>query len=116
MSTTTYANVLQQIGDDWVDALNRTGEAASKLADEAQKAGAGFVKELPTQLSLSEHVAKLNETLAAGLPEPTEVIEANYQLVQRLATAHRDLAIRLTEVSSRKDVPSPKNVSSRKDG
>jgi hypothetical protein len=114
--TTTYTKVVQQIGDDWVDALNRTADAAAKLADGTQKANADFVKQLPTQLSLSEQAAKLNETLAAGLPEPTEVIEANYQLVQRLATAHRDLAIRLTEVSSHKDVSSPKNVASRKDG
>ena len=66
--TTTYTKVVQQIGDDWVDALNRTADAAAKLADGTQKANADFVKQLPTQLSLSEHVAKLNETLAAGLP------------------------------------------------
>jgi len=36
--TTTYTKVVQQIGDDWVDALNRTADAAAKLADGTQKA------------------------------------------------------------------------------
>jgi hypothetical protein len=114
--TTTYSNVVEQIGNDWVGALNRTADVAAKLADDTQRANAKFVKELPARLSLAPQVAKLGAALPASVPRPTEVVEANFELVQRVATAHRDLAIRLIEVSSGNDVASPKTVSSRKDG
>jgi len=40
---TTYADITQQIGDQWVDALSRTADAAAELADGTQKAHADFV-------------------------------------------------------------------------
>ena len=57
------------------------------------------------KITLPAPVAKLNEAIreqfdeAVGeqLPKPSEVVEANYELAQRLTTAHRDLALRLLE-------------------
>jgi len=97
ITMTNYQDITRQIGDQWVAALKdteeRVAQAAGSLADARAKV------DVPVFPS-SEVLAKLNESLAEGLPKPSEIVEANFDLTNRLLTAQRDLTLRLLEVAS----------------
>ena len=90
---TNYQDITRQIGDQWVAALKDTEERVAQAADARAKV------DVPVFPS-SEVLAKLNESLAERLPKPSEIVEANFDLTNRLLTAQRDLTLRLLEVAS----------------
>ena len=92
---TSYTEMTKQVGDQWVATLERAQNTISTYTPKIDA----------TQITLPEPVANLNQAIwqqfeeAVGdqLPKPREVVEANFDLAQRLTTAHRDLALRLLE-------------------
>ncbi len=91
---TSYQEITQQIGDQWVAALNRASEAVDRMA-EGIKESRGRV-ELPA----NETISKLTESFQEGMPKPTEIVEANFELTNRLLAAQRDLTLRLLAAAS----------------
>jgi hypothetical protein len=104
-----YAELTTQIGDQWVAALRRAEDAIARLTPDEGPAPRVDLSEIP----LPEPVAKFNEAIrrqfdeAIGkqLPKPSEIVEANYQLAQRLMTAQRDLTLRLLEAAVTAEPP-----------
>lgn len=94
---TTYQDITRLIGDQWVAALKQVGDAAGAAAEKGAEARAGLA--LP-QMEVPEELTRLREQLAGQLPKPAEIIEANYQLTERLLTAQRDLALRFAQMAS----------------
>jgi len=99
----SYTEVTQQIGDQWVGALERAQDVISAYA-----AGAQSMPKIGDARAVPEPVAKFNEAIreqlgaAIGerLPKPSEIVEANFELSQRLMAAQRDLTLRLLELSA----------------
>jgi len=94
---TTYQDITRQIGDQWVAALKDTEARVTEFAGSVSDARAKA--DLPV-LPTSDVLAKLNESLAEGLPKPSEIVEANFDLTNRLLAAQRDLALHLLELSN----------------
>jgi hypothetical protein len=95
-----YGDVTQQIGDQWVAALERAGDAAQTVSS-----GIGSVMskvDLPDlpKLPLPDQLTEAGEAIGAAIPQPTEVVTANFALAERLLTAQRDLALRLLEAAT----------------
>jgi hypothetical protein len=108
----SYTEVTQQIGDQWVTALESAQDVIS-----AYDAGARRMPKVDYARAIPEPVAKFNEAIrerldeAIGerLPKPSEIVEANFELAQRLMAAQRDITLRLLEVSaSRESAEQPK--------
>jgi hypothetical protein len=99
----SYTEVTQQIGDQWVSALERAQDMIS-----AHQAGAQALPKIDYARAVPEPVAKFNEAIreqldeAIGerLPKPSEIVEANFELSQMLMAAQRDLTLRLLELSA----------------
>jgi hypothetical protein len=102
----SYTEVTQQIGDQWVSALGRAQDVIS-----AYEAGAQAMPRVDYARAVPEPVAKFNEAIreqldqAIGdqLPKPSEIVEANFELAQRLMAAQRDLTLRLLELSAKRE-------------
>jgi hypothetical protein len=99
----SYTEVTQQIGDQWVSALERAQDVISAYA-----AGAQSRPKIDHARAVPEPVAKFNdairdqldEAIGERLPKPREIVEANFELAQRLMAAQRDLTLRLLEVNA----------------
>jgi hypothetical protein len=96
----TYSDVTQQIGDQWIAALERAGDAVKTVSS-----GVGNLMskvDLPdlSKLPLPEQLTEASEAIGAAIPEPAEVVTANFALAERLLAAQRDLALRLLEAAT----------------
>jgi hypothetical protein len=100
----SYADITRQIGDKWVAALQRAEETVSSLAQNVSEVR-GKV-DLP-QVEVPEQLANLSETLASRLPKPSEVVQANFELTERLLTAHRDLTLKMLAAAEKQDANAP---------
>jgi hypothetical protein len=93
----TYSEITNQVADQWVAVLNSAADAVTKAAESTQRVTEAFpVSSLP----FSEPLTKLNEALAERLPQPREIVEANFEVTNKLLTAQRDLTLRLLEAST----------------
>jgi hypothetical protein len=117
----TYTDVTKQIGDQWVAALERAQDAISDHADLGQRYASGVEVDY-SQIPVPEAVAKFNEAIRQQLdeaigdqfPKPSEIVEANFELAQRLMTAQRDLTLRLLDASaSASDKPKRKKAAAK---
>ena len=96
---TNYQEITRQVGDQWVAALKNAEQTLVKLATNLSENKDKYdVPQIPTP----EVIEKLNEAVAERLPKPSEVVEANFELTNRLLAAQRDLTLRLLEVSGSK--------------
>ena len=96
----TYSDVTEQIGDQWVAALERAGDAVRTVSS-----GLGSVMskvDLPDlpKFPLPDQLTQAGETIGAAIPQPSEVVNANFALAERLLAAQRDLALRLLEATA----------------
>ena len=89
---TTYQDFTRQIGDQWVAALKRAEETATTASQNVQDAVAKI--DLP-KVPLPEKVTQFNESVADRLPKPREILQANFELTQRLLSAQNELALKL---------------------
>jgi len=86
---TTYSEMTQQFGDQYVAAVQKTGDAVTDS-----------VTRLTSLVDLSkvpfvDDIAKTVAAFGATLPQPTEVVEANFALAERVLLAQRDFTARL---------------------
>ncbi|MFI9384902.1 hypothetical protein [Kutzneria sp. NPDC052558] len=86
---TTYSEMTQQFGDQYVAAVQKTGDAVSD-----------GVTRLTSLVDLSkvpfvEDIAKTVTALGSALPQPAEIVEANFALAERVLVAQRDFTARL---------------------
>ncbi|CCH78581.1 hypothetical protein BN12_3000002 [Nostocoides japonicum T1-X7] len=99
---TSYQEITQQIGDQWVAALKRAEDTVSMVADGIQQTRDRI------DVPASDAFAKLSESFQEGLPKPSEIVEANFELTNRLLAAQRDLTLRLIEASGTSSQPEVK--------
>lgn len=100
---TSYQDVAREVGDQWVAAYKRTEDAVVGLVQNAESVAAKV--DLP-EFPMPESVAKFNDAIAEQLPKPSEIVQANFELTERVLTAQKDLALRLLDLAS-KDEKSP---------
>lgn len=100
---TTYTDVTEQIGDQWIAALKRAEQAVDVASDGLAKAGstAGLDKLPRPELPLPEIVTNATEAISAQLPTPREVVAANFALAQRLLEAQQEMTLRLLDVTAK---------------
>ncbi|QUQ62865.1 hypothetical protein [Kutzneria sp. CA-103260] len=86
---TTYSEMTQQFGDQYVAAVKRTGDA---VAD-----GVTRLTSLvdPSKVPFVDDIAKTVTAFGAALPQPAEIVEANFALAERVLVAQRDFTARL---------------------
>lgn len=101
---TTYAEITAKVADQWVAAFKGAEDSLATWVKGAQKATAKL--DIPT-FPVPEQIAKLNEAFSEQLPKPSEIVQANFELVTRLLTAQRDFALRLLEVGASADARAP---------
>ena len=89
---TSYQDITRQIGDQWVAALKRAEETVTAVAQNLQDATPKF--DVP-QIPVPEQVTKFNEAVAERLPKPSEILQANFELTERLLAAQKDLALQV---------------------
>ncbi len=58
------------------------------------------------QVQVPEQLAKLNETLTARLPQPSEIVKANFELTERLLCAQKELTLKVLAFAST-EAPAP---------
>ncbi|MDN5851902.1 MAG: hypothetical protein L0K86_03475 [Actinomycetia bacterium] len=87
----TYSEWTQQIGDQWVAALKRAEEVVTTMRDQADTA------DLPP-VPVPDQVSQLTDAVAERLPDPSEIVEANFALTSRLLAAQRELTLKLLGV------------------
>ena len=93
----TYSDATQQIGDQWIAALKRAEEAITAVTNGIGSAiGKIDLPDLP-KLPVPDQVVQAGEAITAAMPQPTEIVEANFALAERLLEAQRDLTVRLLE-------------------
>ena len=88
----TYQDFTRQIGDQWVAALKRAEETVTTVSQNVQNAVAKI--DLP-QVPVPEKLTQFNESVAEKLPKPTEILQANFELTERLLGAQNELALKL---------------------
>lgn len=93
---TTYQDVTRQIGDQWVAALKRAEESFTSVAQNVQGAVAKI--EVP-QIPVPEQVTKFNEAVAERFPKPSEILQANFELTERLLAAQKELALKVLSLA-----------------
>jgi hypothetical protein len=79
----TYAQMTKQLGDVWVDALKRAEDSVTTAA-----------RTRPTVSA-----ARRTRVFGQELPTMREVVEANYELAERLLKAQKHYALRAIEVA-----------------
>lgn len=89
---TTYQDVTRQIGDQWVAALKRAEETVTTVSQNVHEAVAKI--DVP-QVPVPERLTQFNESVAERLPKPSEILQANFELTERLLAAQNDLALKL---------------------
>jgi hypothetical protein len=90
----SYQKITRKIGDQWVAALKTAEDSIVKLAENLEDACDKVeLLDFPEPEALTQ--------LSERLPKPSEVVDANFELISRMVTAQRDLTLRLLEVSGR---------------
>lgn len=89
---TSYQDITRQIGDQWVAALKRAEDTVTTVAQNVQDATAKL--NVP-QIPVPEQVTRFNEAVADKLPRPSEILQANFELTERLLAAQKDLALKV---------------------
>ena len=97
---TSYQDITRQIGDQWVAALKRAEETVTSVTQNVQNAAPKF--EVP-QIPVPEQVAKFNEAVAERLPKPSEILQANFELTERLLAAQKELALKVLSLATPAD-------------
>ncbi|HTI22729.1 MAG TPA: hypothetical protein VL652_17160 [Kutzneria sp.] len=82
---TTYREMTQQFGDQYVAAVKRTGDAVTRLTSLVDVSKVPFVAD----------IAKTVTAFGATLPQPADLVEANFALAERVLVAQRDFATRV---------------------
>ena len=109
---TTYQDFTRQIGDQWVTTLQRAEESLTTVSQNVQEAVAKI--DLP-QVPVPEKVTQFNESVAEKLPKPSEILQANFELTERLLGAQNELALKLLAVATGdvEAAPAKKKTSSK---
>lgn len=94
----SYREITNQVADQWVAALKNAEQAVTTVSGGAQRLADAIPT--PSLPNAPEPFAKLNEALAERLPNPSEIVEANFDFTTRLLAAQRDLTLRLLDVGS----------------
>jgi hypothetical protein len=86
---TTYSEMTQQFGDQYVAAVKRTGDTV-----------ADGVTRLTSLVDLDKvpfvaDIAKTVTAFGATFPQPADIVEANFALAERVLVAQRDFAVRV---------------------
>jgi peptidoglycan hydrolase CwlO-like protein len=89
---TSYQDITRQIGDQWVEALKRAEDSVATATQNVQ--GAVAKLDVP-QIPVPEQLTKLNEAVAERLPKPSEILQANFELSERLLAAQKALALKV---------------------
>ena len=93
---TTYSEMTQQFGDQYVAAVKRTGDAVvdgvTRMTSLVDLSKVPFV----------DDIAKTVTALGAFLPQPAEIVAANFALAERVLVAQRDVTVRLLGKSEEK--------------
>lgn len=101
---TSYQDITRQIGDQWVAALKRAEDAVGNVAQSVQGALPKF--EVP-QIPVPEQVTRFNEAVAERLPKPSEILQANFELTERLLAAQKELALKVLAAATRQSDAEP---------
>lgn len=99
---TSYQDITRQIGDQWVAALKRAEDTVATVAQNVQDATAKL--NVP-QIPVPEQVTKLNDAIAEKLPKPSEILQANFELTERLLAAQKDLALKVLAAATGESAP-----------
>jgi hypothetical protein len=94
---TTYTEWTTQVGDAWVAALKRAEDAIESVSASVRESAATM--QLP-QFQVPEQMSTMTNPLSEKLPKPSEIVEANFELTNRVLTAQRELTIKLLEASA----------------
>ena len=94
----SYTEITTQLTDQWVAAVEKAKESLSNLDK-----GAGL---LPANFAMPDLAKNFSGTVP-GLPSPKEVVEANFQVAQRLLEAQRDFTLAVIERASKDDATKP---------
>jgi predicted trehalose synthase len=110
---TTYQEYTRQVGDQWVAALKRAEEAVTSASQNVQEAVAKL--DVP-QVPVPEQVSKFSASVAEKLPKPSEILQANFELTERLLAAQQELALKVLAAATREgeaaSAPAPTNEAS----
>jgi len=101
---TSYQDITRQIGDQWVAALKRAEENVTTVVQNVQDARGKI--EVP-QIPVPEQVTKFNEAIAGRLPKPSEILQANFELTERLLIAQKEFALKVLAVSAAESDEAP---------
>ena len=93
----SYADITTQLTDQWVAAVERAKESFAQPRPSCQSAA----QRIPDARVRQEPARQLPE-----LPSPREVVEANFQVAQRLLEAQRDFTLAVIERATR-TAPTP---------
>lgn len=107
----SYEDITRQIGDQWVAALQRAEESVTSFAEEVVEARGNL--DIP-QVPVPEQLSKLTETLSEQFPKPSEVVEANFELTERLLNAQKALTLKVLAASEPKAAAAAKASTSAK--
>lgn len=88
----TYEDITRQVGDQWVAAFKQAEETVAEISRSVHQAAPRVA--MP-QFPVPEQLTRLRESLGERLPRPSEIVEANFELTQRLLAAQRDLSLSL---------------------
>lgn len=94
----TYSEMTEQIGDQWVAAIKRAEQAVSLASGRIAQTSSRAMADLP-QLPVPDMVAQAAEAISSRIPDPCEIVAANFALAERLLGSQRDLAMRLLEAA-----------------
>lgn len=93
----SYADITRQIGDQWVAALKKAEDTVATVTNGAQDRLSKI--DLP-QVPVPGQVSRLGESVVDRLPRPSEILEANFELTERLLAAHKALALKVMAAST----------------
>lgn len=89
---TTYSEITNQIADQWIAALKNAEQLVGVASGGAQR----LTQSLPLP-AVPAPFQELNEIITDKLPEPQEVVRANFEFTNRLLEAQRDFTLKLLE-------------------
>jgi len=91
----TYTDMTQQFGDQWVAAVKRTEDVVTTVATGIN--GLVSKMDLP-KLPFTEQVTEAIASVGVSLPRPSEIVEANFALAERMLGAQRELTTKLFDL------------------
>jgi hypothetical protein len=106
---TTYREITNQVADQWVAAMKNAEAVIDSVSEGARLAESAT----PEQGADFVWLEKLNEVISEHLPQPAEIVEANFEFNSRLLAAQRDLTLKLLEANAPK-AGAPKAAQSAK--